>query len=395
MRRWFDLSCFSAVALLASAVPLLAQPVVRLPAADQVIRREARTVFTVGAADGSGADVFGAIGDVGFDEAENLYVLDRMNARVVVFDSTGRFIRSMGRRGGGPGELAAPQQMAVSRAGEVVVSDAGRRGLSIFDRNGTFSRTVPFGGATLLIGGTLSLHPRGGVVSRAMGNPAASGANAFGEEVLLWIPTASGAPRPLLSVSTPQGRQTGSAAVTVHAPPIFAPRFHFGVLPDGGIAVADGPGWSVRILDGAGRIVRVLERPIRPRRVTRRDREQEVERQLRQQSEGGGLRVVGAAAGPLPAEVRHGLAAQLRNAEFASVIPVIAGIEVDAVGNLWIARAGPALDRPGGIDIVTPQGRYLGTVAGMPLPDAFSPRGRAAYVRTDELGVQRVVVVRF
>jgi 6-bladed beta-propeller len=395
MNRWTAcrLLC-GAAALLVGSTALPAQPVVRLPAADQPIRREARVVFEVGAADGAGADVFGAVGDVGFDGAENLYVLDRLNARVVVFDSTGRFVRSIGRRGGGPGEFGAPQQMAVSRAGEVIVSDAARRGLAVFDRDGSFARTVPFAGPTLLIGGTLALHPRGGVVSRAMGNPAAAGANAFGEEVLLWVPTGTGAVRTLLSLSTPGSRATGSGAVTVHAPPIFSPRFHFGVLPDGAVAVADGATWSVRILDTSARVIRVLERPLRPRRVTARDRELEIARRLREESDGGGLRLVGAAGGPMPSQVRRTMAEALRDAEFAAVIPVIAGMQVDSRGNLWIARAGPALDRPGSIDIVSAQGRYLGTVAGMALPAVFSPGGRAAFIRTDALGVQRVVVVR-
>ena len=94
-----------------------------MAARDEVLRREPRTLFAVGAAEGRGGDVFGSVGDVGFDAAENLYVLDRLNARVVVFDSTGRYLRAIGRRGGGPGELGAPQQMAVTRAGEVIVSD--------------------------------------------------------------------------------------------------------------------------------------------------------------------------------------------------------------------------------------------------------------------------------
>ncbi|HYW11316.1 MAG TPA: hypothetical protein VE871_05145 [Longimicrobium sp.] len=140
-------------------------------------------------------------------------------------------------------------------------------------------------------------------------------------------------------------------------------------------------------------MVRRLERPLQPRRVTARDQEQAIERQARADEEGGGLRLVGA-PGAVPPAVRRSLAQQLRDAEFASVVPVITGIAVPPSGNLWVARSGLALDQPGGIDVVTPQGRYLGTLPRMELPAAFSPRGRAAFIRTDELGVQRVVVAR-
>jgi hypothetical protein len=364
-----------------------------MPAREQVVRREVRESFSVGAAEGGGGDVFGAVGDVGFDGAENLYVLDRLNARVVVFDSAGRFVRALGRRGGGPGEFSAPQQMAVTREGQVIVSDAGRRALVIFERVGS-ARSVPFPGVTMLIGRTLALHPRGGIVSLAMGNPTAGGADAFGEELLLWMPTGAGAARRLATVSTPRSRTTGGAGVRVHAAPIFSPAFQFAVAPGGSVAVVDGAAYSIRILDSAGVAVRVLQRAIEPRRVTVRDRQRERERREAQLSEGGGLRVVGSQGVSLPANVRQSMAGQLEDAEFARVMPVIRRMAVDPAGNLWIERTGPSLDQPGGIDVVSPLGRYLGTLAGWELPAALSPGGRVAYVRKDALGVQRVVVLR-
>lgn len=369
------------------------QAVVRLPGRDVVLQREPRTLYSVGAADGAGPDVFGAVGGVGFDAAENLYVLDRLNARVVVFDSTGRVVRAMGRRGGGPGEFGAPQQMAVSGGGEVVVSDVARRALIIFDRDGA-ARSVPYPGATMLLGRSFTLYPRGGVVSVAMGNPTSGGANAFGEEILLWMPTSSGLPRRLATVSTPASREAQSGGVRVYSPVIFSPSFQFAVLPSGFVAITDEAEYSVRLIDGSGRVQRILRRPIPPRPVTARDRASERERRIRQLSEGGGLRVIGPQSAALPAAAQRTMADQLRDAEFAPVMPVIRRIAVDAMGNLWIERVGPALDGPGSIDLVAPEGRYLGTLRGWEMPAAFSPGGRAAYLREDEMGVQRVVVIR-
>ncbi|HEU4881473.1 MAG TPA: 6-bladed beta-propeller [Longimicrobium sp.] len=392
--RFIRLLALAGTVCTVSAVPALpAQQVIDLPVRDQVLRREARTLFSVGSADGGGADVFGSVGDVGFDGAENLYVLDRLNARVVVFDSTGRFVRAMGRRGGGPGEFGAPQQMAVTRAGEVIVSDVGRRALIAFGRDGT-ARSVPYPGVSMLVGRRLLPHPQGGVVSIAIGNPAARGSNAFGEEVLLWLPAGRGAARALASVSTPRSRQAQSGSVRVHEPPIFSPSFRWALLSGGSVAVVDSAAYAVRVLDASGRIVRTLRRPIAPRRVTARDREYEMERRASQLSDGGGLRLVGPQSGALPASVRRSVAEQLRDAEFAAVMPVVRRMAADAAGTLWIERTGPALDRPGNVDLVDPRGRYLGTLSGWEVPAAFSPRGRAAYVREDDLGVQRVVVIR-
>lgn len=376
-----------------TVAPVASQQVIRMPADDRAIRRDVRELFRVGAEGGAGNDVFGAVGDVGFDAAENLYVLDRLNARVVVFDSTGRFVRTLGRRGGGPGEFSAPQQMSVGRGGEVIVSDAGRRALVVFSRDGT-ARSAPFPGFTMLMGRTLARHPEGGIVSLAMGNPAARDADAFGEELLLWMPVGPGVPRRLATVSTPRSRTTEGRGVRVHSPPIFSPAFHFAVLSGGGVAVVDGAAYSIRVLDAEGRLLRVLQRPIEPRRVTARDRGQERARRAAQLTEGGGLRLVGGQGAAMPPAVRQSVAEQLEDADFAAVIPVIRRVAVDAAGNLWIERAGPSLERPAGIDVVSPQGRYFGTLAGWELPAAFSPGGRAAFVREDALGVQRVVVVR-
>jgi len=81
--------------------------------------------------------------------------------------------------------------------------------------------------------------------------------------------------------------------------------------------------------------------------------------------------------------------------EFASEIPVIAGIQSDWDGNLWIER-GAAPGEPGPTDIVTARGDYLGTVAGgsMPRVAAFGPRGLVAFLGRDTLDVPTVVIAR-
>lgn len=50
----------------------------------------------------------------------------------------------------------------------------------------------------------------------------------------------------------------------------------------------------------------------------------------------------------------------------------------------------------GPIDVLTPDGRYLGTFSAdeVSMPGAFGPEGLAAFVEVDELGVQTVVVKR-
>ena len=361
-----------------------AQQVVRLPAADAPLSARPQVRYTVGAEEGRDWEVFANVASLAFDAADNLYVFDQGNARVVVFDSAGRYVRTIGKRGGGPGEFTVPTRMTITAGGEVVVADVARQAFSVFGTDGRFRRSVPFARGALLTGPKLAAHPRGGVVSFTVGDPAASGSpDALGVERVLWDRLQGGAPAPLFTARSEVGaRQT-----------VYSPTTRFAVLPGGGAAVASTETYAVRVVDANGAAARVLQRPIAPRRVTAADREREMERR-KAMSRPGGLTIVGQGAGALPPSMRAQVAAQLQDVEFAAVMPVIQGLETDAAGNLWIQRAGPALDRPGPIDIVTPQGRYVGTLTGVRLPTAFSARGRAAYVERDELDVQRVVVVR-
>jgi hypothetical protein len=65
---------------------------------------------------GNGDDenyIFSGRGAIDVDNEGNIYLLDGRNRRVQIFDKQGRFIRTIGRRGSGPGEWMAPMDMAV------------------------------------------------------------------------------------------------------------------------------------------------------------------------------------------------------------------------------------------------------------------------------------------
>ena len=65
-----------------------------------------------------------------------VYVADRLNDRVVVFDSSGRYAGSLGRSGNGPGEFRNPSAVSVDHSGSLVVWDSGRRTVSRWSSGG-------------------------------------------------------------------------------------------------------------------------------------------------------------------------------------------------------------------------------------------------------------------
>lgn len=58
------------------------------------------------------------------------------NARIVKFAKNGRFIKTWGKRGTGPGEFEAPHGLAMDSRGRLVVADRGNNRLQIFDQDG-------------------------------------------------------------------------------------------------------------------------------------------------------------------------------------------------------------------------------------------------------------------
>jgi sugar lactone lactonase YvrE len=80
----------------------------------------------------------------------HIYISDRFNHRVQVFNSNGGFITKWGKNGGAggyfnfgwlPGEFIIPSQIAIDAYGKVYVADAGNARIQVFDANGVFIKT--------------------------------------------------------------------------------------------------------------------------------------------------------------------------------------------------------------------------------------------------------------
>ncbi|MFW6201595.1 MAG: hypothetical protein ACOC8B_03390 [Gemmatimonadota bacterium] len=87
---------------------------------------------------------------------------------------------------------------------------------------------------------------------------------------------------------------------------------------------------------------------------------------------------------------------RIEQMRFPDVLPQIRGIVSGPDGRIWVERMGRDPYGPGPIDIVTVDGRYLGTLpAGDPgMPAALGPDGLAAFVTYDDLDVPTIRVVR-
>ncbi len=61
--------------------------------------------------------------EIDVDEDGNIYVLDRKAIHIKVFNSCGKFVRTIGKKGQGPGEFETPSGIRITPQKEVLVCD--------------------------------------------------------------------------------------------------------------------------------------------------------------------------------------------------------------------------------------------------------------------------------
>ncbi|HEY6820922.1 MAG TPA: peptidyl-alpha-hydroxyglycine alpha-amidating lyase family protein [Burkholderiales bacterium] len=86
---------------------------------------------------------FRQVTDVAWDPAGNAYISDGyINSRVAKVDKDGNWLKSWGERGKNPGEFNTPHSIAADAQGNVYVADRGNRRIQVFDGEGKFLREM-------------------------------------------------------------------------------------------------------------------------------------------------------------------------------------------------------------------------------------------------------------
>ena len=396
-----------AVAAALGAVGLQAQEVVDLPAEDLPLSADLESVYRIGSAlAASEWEQFTAIRHIGFDGAGNLYMLDapgpEAGTRIVMVDPAGQHVKDFGRHGDGPGEFRWPRRMVVWADGGTLVEDVMHMGSHVFGPGGDFEHMVR--GAA---GQSLRPDP---VDARTVLGASWRRENDSGRSIVRFDMSSDEVrERTVVEAWVPwPGDEDRGAPATleefVDEVWGFEPALLFDVLPSGGIAFSDSSTYAVKLTDRSGVISRILRRPIRPLPVTGVIRQAERERRI---EETRNRRVTSSGEGERTAEMEaltEALAAArvtaAENMRFFPEVPVVASLRATRAGTLWIQRSTePGADEPGPIDVITPDGRYVGTLEtgteALPdMPDAFGPGGLVAFIDTDDFDVPVITVRR-
>lgn len=115
---------------------------------------EGKILMTLGKAGqpGTGTDQFYCPADIVTAPDGSIFVSDghegdHPNGRILKFTKDGKFIKTWGQKGKGPGEFASPHTLALDSRGRLFVGDRANGRIEIFDQDGKFlEETKKFGG---------------------------------------------------------------------------------------------------------------------------------------------------------------------------------------------------------------------------------------------------------
>jgi hypothetical protein len=97
--------------------------------------------LTLGGGKAQGEAVFSRAWRIAVDNDSSIYVGDIRQSRIKVFNKAGAYLRTIGRRGQGPGELSLVDSITISQdRQELVVADIGK--LVVFDLQGRFKKNI-------------------------------------------------------------------------------------------------------------------------------------------------------------------------------------------------------------------------------------------------------------
>jgi len=364
---------------------------------DVIVNAVTEEVFTVGSVVGDTWDTFGNVRSVHFDAQSNLHIFDSQLDHILVVGPDGSLVRTVGGRGEGPGEFDNVTRAIVARDGSYTVM--GLTQIDLLEPGGEFVRRVTMDPMTTGMALARMALPDGRLVATQImrfgedeqpeepGRPIHLFPLDGTEPTLLY--TAWELPEEDEDESELSGDLESGMRMRVAAGRAFEPRLDIDLLTDGRLALIDSIGYRIKLIGPDGSVAGMIERPIAPLPVD--DAIREAERERYREAEAGVLE--SASNTSLPIQInREGVEGRT----FADEVPVLYSIKVDWEDRIWVERRGPTGDDDGPIDIVTPEGDYIGTLPpeGLRTPDAFGPGGLMAYIESDDLDVPTVRVVR-
>lgn len=311
-----------------------------------------------------------------------IVVADGGSSELRFFDETGAWIRSVGRKGAGPGEFVSLGWLNVGLSDTLRAYDWGQLRVSVFSSDGTYQRAYMLGTE----GGGGGLRPQAVL---------ATGAIVASTQSIVEFNSAPGVRRDtsLLLLFDAQGRLLDSlgrypgsedwidrteTTMSAQSRP-FGKRLTISAK-DSSVYIGNGDAHELTVLAASGNVRQTLRWPGAARPVT----PQLIDA------------YIASTVSDAPLEQRASVAEALQRAPFPESLPAFATFVIAQDGTLWISRYVPkGSDERPTFDVIDTAGALLGAVE---MPTRFSPsqvtRERVIGVWRDDDDVRHIRVYR-
>jgi len=296
---------------------------------------------------------FNIITAICVDEAGTIYVLDMGDCQIKVFDKNGDFLRAIGGKGQGPGEMQMPSSMDLAGDERLVVYDMRKSCLSLFTFSGDFIKDLS----------VAKYFPLVRVRTDQKGHFAIQ--YHFRDEKITGY-------KIILLDSNLESVSEIASIEEKRSPPrvlrLFGPLLHYRITKDDQILTGYSEDYELRFLNQKGDLVKKIITDYTPLPVSNEDKKRLTEERF-PESRGG---------------VPEGY-----KLEFPDHYPPFSSFLVDSIGRIFVRTYEEAREGMDYYDIFDPGGRYLARVPIFDRPLVIK-KGKLYTVEEDEEGYQVV-----
>ena len=217
---------------------------------------ELREELTIGVAEGEDEYMFELIYDVDADDQGHIYVVEGRLALIRVYDESGSYLRTIGKKGEGPGEMQMPVFVQVTAQEELLVYDMVGQRLSYFSLDGLFLRQT----STAATGARfypIRMDPQGNLAVTAASAPPPMGGKQlryFDADLELVS---------MIAIEERDMRKTFD---------IGKPTWFCDVFPSGQIVWGDSQEYILNVLDNDARLIKRITKKHDPVEISGEDR---------------------------------------------------------------------------------------------------------------------------
>lgn len=207
--------------------------------------------LSIGETAGKEEYMFSRISGISVDREERIYVLDYSEANIKVFNKNGDYLKTIGRKGQGPGEMTSPFAICITKKNEIVVQDLNNHQISFFSLEGRYLKAIST--AELIIVGSV-IDTRGsiiGIISTTGPDKQIVELKKFNSE-LDYLNS-------FCSFSLPRRSPTYNP---------FSPEICWALTVDDEVVCGYSEKYELNVFSSEGKLIRVIQKDYEPVRVT-------------------------------------------------------------------------------------------------------------------------------